>query len=125
MRKWLRAERGRRAFPALLFLRLEGGAPTTNEELAAEIQRGRSDLYGQLWEQVKRFVAYKALRRYEFVQDRSGVDLEDLLQSAFLGLVAAVESFDPAGMASPFITTIVDALSLLVYFGIASALLLG
>ena len=30
---------------------------------------------------------------------------------------------DPAVMASPFITTIVDALSLLVYFGIASALL--
>ena len=33
--------------------------------------------------------------------------------------------FDPAVMASPFITTIVDALSLLVYFGIASALLFG
>ena len=31
--------------------------------------------------------------------------------------------FDPAVMASPFITTIVDALSLLVYFGIASTLL--
>ena len=31
--------------------------------------------------------------------------------------------FDPAVMASPFITTIVDALSLLVYFGIARALL--
>ena len=31
--------------------------------------------------------------------------------------------FDPAVMASPFITTIVDALSLLIYFGIATALL--
>ena len=31
--------------------------------------------------------------------------------------------FDPAVMASPFITTLVDAMSLLVYFGIASALL--
>lgn len=31
--------------------------------------------------------------------------------------------FDPAVMASPFITTIVDALSLLVYFGIARAIL--
>jgi magnesium transporter len=30
---------------------------------------------------------------------------------------------DPAVMASPFITTIVDALSLLVYFAIASMLL--
>jgi magnesium transporter len=32
--------------------------------------------------------------------------------------------FDPAVMSSPFITTIVDAISLCVYFGFASALLL-
>ena len=32
---------------------------------------------------------------------------------------------DPAVMASPFITTIVVALSLLIYFGIASVLLLN
>jgi magnesium transporter len=31
--------------------------------------------------------------------------------------------FDPAVMASPFITTIVDALSLLIYFAIATILL--
>jgi magnesium transporter len=31
--------------------------------------------------------------------------------------------FDPAVMASPFITTLVDAISLLVYFGIAKAFL--
>ncbi len=40
-----------------------------------------------------------------------------------LPLGAKKLGFDPAVMASPFITTIVDALSLLVYFGIASALL--
>ena len=40
-----------------------------------------------------------------------------------LPMVAKRVGFDPAVMASPFITTIVDALSLLVYFGIASALL--
>ena len=40
-----------------------------------------------------------------------------------LPMVAKRIGFDPAVMASPFITTIVDALSLLVYFGIASALL--
>ncbi len=38
-------------------------------------------------------------------------------------LLADKLGFDPAVMASPFITTIVDALSLLVYFGIASLLL--
>ena len=41
-----------------------------------------------------------------------------------LPLLAKKLGFDPAVMASPFITTIVDALALLVYFGIASALLL-
>ena len=40
-----------------------------------------------------------------------------------LPLCAQKLGFDPAVMASPFITTIVDAISLLVYFGIASALL--
>ena len=37
-----------------------------------------------------------------------------------LPLLAKKLGFDPTVMASPFITTIVDALSLLVYFGIAS-----
>ena len=40
-----------------------------------------------------------------------------------LPMCAKKLGFDPAVMASPFITTIVDALSLLVYFGIAKILL--
>ncbi len=40
-----------------------------------------------------------------------------------LPLLASKVGFDPAVMASPFITTIVDALSLLVYFNIATRLL--
>ncbi len=40
-----------------------------------------------------------------------------------LPMLAKKLGFDPAVMASPFITTIVDALSLLVYFGIAKVLL--
>ena len=42
---------------------------------------------------------------------------------AVLPLVAKAVKLDPAVMASPFITTIVDALSLLVYFMVAKALL--
>ena len=42
-----------------------------------------------------------------------------------LPMLAKKVGFDPAVMASPFITTIVDALSLLIYFGIASVLLLN
>ena len=40
-----------------------------------------------------------------------------------LPMLAKKLGFDPAVMASPFITTIVDAISLLVYFAIASSLL--
>ena len=40
-----------------------------------------------------------------------------------LPILAKKIKFDPAVMASPFITTIVDALSLLVYFATASILL--
>ena len=40
-----------------------------------------------------------------------------------LPVLATKLGFDPAIMASPFITTIVDALSLLIYFMIAKAIL--
>ena len=40
-----------------------------------------------------------------------------------LPLFAKKLGFDPAVMASPFITTIVDAISLLVYFGFATIIL--
>lgn len=42
---------------------------------------------------------------------------------ASLPLLAQKIGFDPAVMASPFITTIVDALSLLIYFGFAKVIL--
>ena len=45
------------------------------------------------------------------------------LVGCFLPMLASRLGFDPAVMASPFITTIVDALSLLVYFNIATSLL--
>ena len=40
-----------------------------------------------------------------------------------LPIIAKKIGFDPAVMASPFITTIVDAISLLIYFEIASQIL--
>ena len=45
------------------------------------------------------------------------------LIGAVLPILAKKIKLDPAVMASPFITTIVDAVSLLVYFGVASSLL--
>ena len=40
-----------------------------------------------------------------------------------LPMLAKKIGFDPAVMASPFITTVVDAISLFVYFNIASSIL--
>ena len=40
-----------------------------------------------------------------------------------LPMLADKLGFDPAVMASPFITTIVDAISLLIYFTVAKAIL--
>jgi magnesium transporter len=45
------------------------------------------------------------------------------LMGVLLPIGAKKVGLDPAVMASPFITTIVDALSLLLYFGICALLL--
>lgn len=51
----------------------------------------------------------------------------EIIFAKFIGctlpILAKKIGFDPAVMSSPFITTIVDAVSLLVYFGIASAII--
>lgn len=63
----------------------------TNEELATEIQNGRRELLGTLWAQVERFIKLQANRR----PDTGAVDREDLYQSGYLALVAAVDSYHP------------------------------
>ena len=45
------------------------------------------------------------------------------LLGCILPIFAQKVGFDPAVMASPLITTLVDAFSLIIYFGIASAIL--
>lgn len=72
----------------------------TNEELAVMIRQGRTDLYAELWEQVRRFVEKQARRRYTLTDGLGGVTVDDLMQSGFLALVEAVEYFDPDGGAS-------------------------
>ena len=46
-----------------------------------------------------------------------------MIIGCLLPILAKRLGFDPAVMASPFITTTVDAMSLLVYFRVASAIL--
>lgn len=66
----------------------------SNEELAAEIKAGRTELYTDLWEQVQRFVIIKARQCYIVTNGAGGVEVEDLVQSGFFALVSAVRYFD-------------------------------
>lgn len=59
----------------------------TNEEIVALIQSGERDRLLELWGQVERYVARQA--------NRWPGEFEDLYQSGFLAMVAAVESYNP------------------------------
>lgn len=63
---------------------------SSNEELAALIQSGRRELLLELWEGVRRYAWKKAA-----AWPRAGLEVEDLMQSAFLALLEAVSSFSP------------------------------
>lgn len=67
----------------------------TNEELVSQIQKGERDLLPQLWEGVRRYVA-KVARSYMVLYDgRYGVELDDLIQSGFIAMVNAAETYRP------------------------------
>jgi len=66
----------------------------TNEELAVWIQAGDRDKLLDLWQQVRR-MALKQANRW-VVYGSGGVEVEDLTQAGFIGLMRAVDTFDPA-----------------------------
>ena len=67
----------------------------SNEELVALIQGGEREKLTKLWEQVEKFVAAQARRCITLSEGKGGVEFEDLYNSGYLALVAAVDSFDP------------------------------
>lgn len=74
----------------------------SNEELTVRIQSGE-DRMGELWEQVKGLAAWKAnhiVTALDLRGNPRGVEFDDLYQSGYLALVAAVDTFDPAAGAA-------------------------
>lgn len=67
----------------------------TNEELAAAIQAGESNLLPELWEQVERFISQQAGKRARALNGYGGVTEEDLYQCGYFALLAAVKTFTP------------------------------
>ena len=66
----------------------------SNEELVTVIQGGE-DRMGELWQQVERLVSWKANRIMTALNGRGGVEFDDLYQSGYPAMVAAVDSYKP------------------------------
>ena len=66
----------------------------SNEELVAAIRSGE-DRMGELWQQVERLVSWKASRVMTALNGRGGVEFEDLYQSGYPAMAAAVDSYKP------------------------------
>ena len=70
----------------------------SNEELVAMIQAGAEECMGELWDQVAGLVKWKAnhiMSALELRGSPCGVELDDLIQSGYLALVKAVETYTP------------------------------
>lgn len=72
----------------------------SNEELVARIQSGERDKLQELWEQVEKFVDMQAGKRARALKGFGGVEAEDLYQSGYIALVAAVDSYEADGGSS-------------------------
>lgn len=68
-------------------------------KIAAAVQAGQADRL-ELWEAVRRFAYDRAHRWCRAMEGRGGMVLEDYIQVAFLALLEALESWDPAAGAS-------------------------
>lgn len=70
----------------------------SNEELVAAIQAGETERISELWEQVERLVKWKANRimtALTLKNNPCGVELDDLMQSGYVAMVAAVNTYNP------------------------------
>ena len=67
----------------------------TNEELVLLIQGGNNAHYGELWEQIRRYVAVRAKTFYGNGARFIRCDIDDLIQAGYLAMVDAVETYDP------------------------------
>lgn len=67
----------------------------TNEELVTRYREGDRSAITELWEQVGGW-CFRVASKYRIVaEDNRAVDMEDLMQAAFLGVLEAVKAFDP------------------------------
>lgn len=66
----------------------------TNEELVKAIQNGQKEELLTLWEQCYRFICLQAIRWKKAWENRPGFEVEDLTQSGYFALCAAVQGYE-------------------------------
>lgn len=71
----------------------------TTNEIAAAVQSGQADRM-ELWEAVRRFSYDRAYRWTRAANGRGGVVLDDLIQTSFLALLDAIQTWRPDSGAS-------------------------
>lgn len=80
--------------------KIKGGKSLTNEELAIEIQNGKTEYLPVLWEQVERFIRKMAAQRLQALQnnpntEESNVEFDELYDSGYFAVINAVKYFKP------------------------------
>lgn len=66
----------------------------SNEDLVTAIKHGENRM-GELWDQVRGFVVKRARRIMTALDGRADIELDDLVQSGYLALTAAVAEYNP------------------------------
>lgn len=66
----------------------------TNEDIVIMIQAGDTSLYADLWQNIERLVCWKAQHIISAIGNRGGAEFEDLYQSGYLAMVAAVDTYN-------------------------------
>lgn len=66
----------------------------TNEEIVKAIQAGESDLIGQLWDQCSPFIRKQAGRWKRAWENRTDIDVDDLVQVGYFAICSAVRGWD-------------------------------
>lgn len=67
----------------------------SNEELATLIKQGDNGYMPQLWEQVRKIVVMIAKKYFNRLENKCGLELDDLIQEGYFGVLKAVEYYDP------------------------------
>lgn len=68
----------------------------TNEELVLKIKAGDNSLQGELWLQIKDYVAWQAKRyllAYDNLHIKLGLELEDFIQVGYFAMISAIKAY--------------------------------